>query len=142
MKQCTSCKDTTELTNFNKKSSSPDGLQNICKYCSRKRSRRYYQENHDSHLRSIMASKRERVKFNQTFILDYLSTHHCVDCGEKRTACLEFDHVRPGKKYMISKMVMEGYALQTIQKEIALCDVRCANCHRIKTAKDQRWFSA
>lgn len=82
-----------------------------------------------------------RVKENRTFILSYFDTHPCVDCGEKTPACLEFDHVRPGKFKIISELVSEGYALNTIKKEISLCDVRCANCHRKKTAIDFNWYS-
>ena len=47
---------------------------------------------------------------------------------------LDFDHVRGTKKRSIGVMVCSGaVSLETLQEEIAKCDVRCANCHRIKT---------
>jgi hypothetical protein len=30
----------------------------------------------------------------------------------------------------------------TILKELSKCDVRCANCHRRRTARDFKWFRA
>lgn len=62
-----------------------------------------------------------------------------VDCGEKDIVVLEFDHVRGEKKMNISSMV-SAYCLKTIQGEIEKCDIRCANCHRKKTAKERNYF--
>jgi wyosine [tRNA(Phe)-imidazoG37] synthetase (radical SAM superfamily) len=39
-------------------------------------------------------------------------------------------------------MVSKGYAIESIEAEIAKCDILCVFCHRVKTAKDQRWYSA
>ena len=59
----------------------------------------------------------------------------CKDCGESNPLVLDFDHVR-GKKIMcISNMVRNSYSIETIQKEIDKCEVRCANCHRLITYK-------
>lgn len=54
---------------------------------------------------------------------------------------LEFDHVRGVKKGDVSLMARQGLALKTIDAEIAKCDVRCANCHRRRTAITQGWYS-
>lgn len=69
----------------------------------------------------------------------YLETHSCVDCGESRLACLDLDHVRD-KKAPVSKLVAAGYSIPTVQKELDKCEVRCANCHRVKTAREQGWW--
>jgi hypothetical protein len=47
---------------------------------------------------------------------------------------LEFDHVRGTKYLNISQLVGTHRALQLIINEIDKCDVRCCNCHRIKTS--------
>ena len=59
----------------------------------------------------------------------------CVDCGyNKHPAALEFDHRNPSeKKFSIGAGWNRG--LDQLLKEIAKCDVRCGNCHAIKTAE-------
>lgn len=56
----------------------------------------------------------------------------CLDCGyREHPAALDFDH-RPGtlKKFQIGKSQLSW---ERVLVEIAKCDVRCANCHRIRT---------
>ena len=72
-------------------------------------------------------------------IYDYLSTHPCVDCGETNPIVLEFDHLGD-KTDTIAHMVGMGVSLERIKKEVAKCEVRCANCHRIKTVNERGWF--
>ena len=59
--------------------------------------------------------------------------------GEKNPAVLDFDHLRD-KKYNLTDLIRKGYSLVTIEVEIEKCLVRCANCHRIKTSKEQNWY--
>ena len=66
-------------------------------------------------------------------LLDGLKSKPCMDCGNSFPAiCMDFDH-RPGtvKKFQISVKAL--CALARIEKEIAKCDIVCANCHRIRT---------
>lgn len=57
----------------------------------------------------------------------------CIDCGYNEHACvLDFDHVRGKKIGSISKM-LRTHSWNEVLKEIEKCEVRCANCHRIKT---------
>lgn len=37
-------------------------------------------------------------------------------------------------------MIVEGYGINSIREEIAKCEVRCANCHGIKTARDFKYW--
>jgi hypothetical protein len=78
---------------------------------------------------------------NAQFVLDYLRTHPCVDCGESDPVVLEFDHVRGKKDGSISAMVSAGRPIAVIQAEIEKCDVRCANCHRETTVTQLGWMS-
>jgi hypothetical protein len=56
----------------------------------------------------------------------------CIDCGENNHIVLDFDHLKD-KKYNISRMIHDGFSWAAIKKEIAKCEVVCANCHRIRT---------
>lgn len=56
----------------------------------------------------------------------------CMDCGETNPIVLDFDHLKD-KKYNVSRMIHDGFSWAAIKKEIAKCEVVCANCHRIRT---------
>lgn len=132
MKKCTKCNKTKPLEEFNKRKTGKDGLNSRCKSCVRQ----YNNEDYKSkpHRReSIRANSQARVQAARRFVFDYLSTHPCVDCDESDVIVLEFDH-RGDKKSDIASM-LKSNNIQSIEKEIAKCDVRCANCHRRKTAK-------
>lgn len=127
-----------EVIEFNKNKSKADGLNGICKECSRARSKKYYLQNHEKHIKEVKLRKNKVIKQNREFIIDYLKENPCVDCGETDIIVLEFDHQRD-KKHNVSSL-LRSHSLKTIKEEIAKCLVRCANCHRRKTAKDQGWF--
>ena len=57
----------------------------------------------------------------------------CVDCGNTDIRVLEFDHVRGEKIWSVSEMVTRGSGMDVLLAEIAKCEVRCRNCHVIKT---------
>ncbi len=49
---------------------------------------------------------------------------------------LDFDHVKGDKIENVSIMINSGASLERLILEIEKCEIRCANCHRRKTAKD------
>ena len=59
----------------------------------------------------------------------------CVDCGySEHAVALDFDH-RPGEIKLFSIGIKWEGALVPLLAEIAKCDIRCANCHRVRTAE-------
>ena len=83
--------------------------------------------------------KRHRAR-NRKFIHDYLASHPCIDCGNANPIVLEFDHLRD-KQFGIGRMAGGGHwSLDRIKGEIEKCEVRCANCHRIRHAKESSWY--
>jgi hypothetical protein len=73
------------------------------------------------------------VERNVSYLLDILRRHPCVDCQERDPIVLEFDHIGP-KRAPVTRLAWHGCSLATIDEEIRQCEVRCANCHRRKTA--------
>jgi hypothetical protein len=80
-----------------------------------------------------LSASRWRRRRNVLFVRDVLERNSCVDCREDDICVLEFDHVG-AKTKAISVLVSGEYSLSRIAAEIAHCEVRCANCHRRRTA--------
>lgn len=131
MKTCNTCKELKPLEDFQKRATNKDGRTGKCKLCKRKYDNEHY-ASHPQRRVEIRESNSKRVKIIQDWIRDYLAINHCVDCGESDLIVLEFDH-RGNKEFNVSSM-MRGHSLENVKKEVAKCDVRCANCHRRKTA--------
>lgn len=137
MKTCKKCEQRKPLEEFQKCARNKDGHTGMCKVCKRKYDNAHYKANPERR-QYIRANSYERMLKNKDYIWDYLSTHPCIDCGEKDPVVLEFDH-RENKVENIAVMVHEN-SLAKLKTEIAKCDVRCANCHRRKTAIDFGWW--
>jgi hypothetical protein len=79
--------------------------------------------------------KRRRARLrNRLDNIAYLAAHPCVDCGEDDLRVLEYDHVRGEKRDDVGRLISTGAGVERIEAERAKCDVRCANCHREKSA--------
>jgi len=80
-----------------------------------------------------------RKKQNNEYVQSYLASHPCIDCGENDPIVLEFDHRDPSqKKYNISERRRPVFSINTLKSEIEKCDIRCANCHRRRTHKQNK----
>lgn len=138
MKTCTRCKQTKLETDFNFKIKSRDILQSHCKTCSRAYIRSHYKNNRDYYL---LKARRRNEKIRtviRKYMWDYLIDHPCMDCGEKNPVVLEFDHLK-NKTIEVSRLVRYS-SINRIKTEIEKCEIRCANCHRRKTAIQYGWY--
>jgi len=133
MKTCSTCKRPKPLSAYAINRRKKDGRQTLCRECKKERDKRYYATNKKRMKHQIAESKAKRADKNHTWLLQYLTEHPCMDCGEDDLLVLELDHVRGRKKGDVVKLVLGGYSLKTIKKEITKCEVRCANCHRRRT---------
>lgn len=51
---------------------------------------------------------------------------------------MDYDHRNPADKLIgVAGLVSRGNKWERIEAEIAKCDLVCANCHRIRTHKEQ-----
>ena len=137
-KKCRHCKKKKLLAEFSKHAKNKTGVANICKTCKQAYDNAYYAANL-SRRKAVTSSRRAQRLSAHRFVCEYLLTHFCVDCGEADPIVLEFDHVR-GKK-LASISVLKNRSKKIVEREIKKCVVRCANCHRRKTAKQFSWRS-
>lgn len=134
LKRCGTCGTSKPGTDFNRKSSRADGLQEVCRDCNRESSRRYYAHRREHHIAVIRARTDAQRARSLSFIAQYLLAHPCADCGVGDLRVLDFDH-RPDapKRDAVMQLVRNGFSIRTIAEEIRQCDVRCRNCHAIVT---------
>jgi hypothetical protein len=79
-----------------------------------------------------------RHKAKYTAVLENFRAKPCADCGYSfPTCCMDFHHVYGVKKFNISDGRSWKVPMPELLKEIAKCTVICANCHRIRHAKQR-----
>ena len=143
-KTCTKCGEEKALTEFYTHSNNRDGRLNTCKQCRcayEKRRRASLNTEQRVALSKVKRKSAHRMRARKRqAVWDYLLEHPCVDCGERDPVVLEFDHVRGDKTYNISQMAISPKSSDDIWREIAKCEVRCANCHRKVTAARAGWY--
>lgn len=102
----------------------------------------HYQKYTSEYLWNAKRQKRNRSVHNYSELLLYFANHHCIDCGESRPQVLEFDHRDGVKKDATISSKIKDWPWSRMLLEIAKCDVRCANCHRRRTHRQQKsWAS-
>lgn len=140
-KFCRLCKIDKDINEFAWKAKAKNLRQSYCKECQKIRSKAHYAGNREKYIEKARKRNRLILRQIQDYVWKYLSTHACIDCGESDIVVLEFDHI--GKKaHNLSELIRERSSLTVVMKEIEKCSVRCANCHRRKTAKDFDWKKA
>lgn len=87
--------------------------------------REWYEKNRDKR-RATMARQTERVRA----VIAEAKRGGCTRCEESDPRCLDFHHCRGEKEFALSRALHRGYGVERVQREIAKCDVLCANCHR------------
>jgi len=106
--------------------------------------KRYQREYHrhewyPTHTKERIQETKDRRAALQEWYTNYKATLQCRNCGEWRPECLQFHHRDPKeKKFNIGEWIKNGVSLETLQAEIAKCDVLCANCHAVET-QNQRY---
>jgi hypothetical protein len=98
---------------------------------------RKYQSNIKNKKRYNKLQKQRRLNLTNKnrLLVNAFKSKPCLDCGNNYPIeCMDFDHINGEKLYNVSKMV-HHCSTNAMLNEIAKCEVVCANCHRIRTAK-------
>lgn len=123
------------------------------------REQRYYEKNKTA----ILARARERWKSDPSYrrrrikalkasqlkhkreidaLLAKLKSRPCLDCKRRYPPyVMDFDHVKGRKSFQVSIARRLWVSVARILKEIAKCELVCANCHRERTHKRTRDMS-
>ncbi len=72
-------------------------------------------------------------------IISQLKNKPCMDCQGWFEPCqMDFDHRDPSIKIQNIGLMKGHRKMKTILEEIAKCDLVCANCHRLRTLKQNK----
>lgn len=139
MKWCPGCSKQLPVQSFGQNRSHSDGLASYCRPCKKRIDAEGYKARSEHH-RTLTRewARQARIRCSK-FLFEYLASHPCVDCGESDPIVLEFDHVTGIKLNHVSEFNRNASTIK-LRNEITKCEVRCANCHRRKTAKERGWF--
>lgn len=126
MKTCYKCKEELELVEFAINKSKPDGLNSQCRKCQKILRKIHYEK----HKKKTISQVKDYKKSVQEYIIK-VKDAPCKDCDKKYPYyVMDFDHLGD-KDFSLSMYHTKG--LNLVKKEIAKCELVCANCHRQRT---------
>ena len=139
-KECTRCSQLKDVAEFTFKHRATGVLHSFCRACHKAWNRQHYERNRATYIANARRNSARYHAENLDRVRQYLGAHPCVDCGEADPVVLEFDHRdRSAKRMPVSIMLRRFFSWEQIKREIDKCDVRCANCHRRRTALQFGW---
>lgn len=131
---CARCHSEKPVEAFPIKDKARGTRRSYCLPCRSDYGKQHYQANKPYYLAKNVRARVEHRKTNRDIAYEYLVTHPCVDCGEADPVVLDFDHIDPTTKLFCVGTMLSREATPAIVREMAKCVVRCANCHRMRTA--------
>lgn len=105
-----------------------------------KKNRQKWKDDYEANKESRKASSRDSLARRQRRIKEIVwnwKHQPCVDCGLVEPLVIDPDHVLGVKTQNISRMIRNVVKEAELIAELTKCVPRCANCHRLKTAKEQ-----
>ena len=131
-KTCRRCRRVLPLSEFPLRRKDGTRRHGHCRDCKAAYQRQWYERNKDRHIANVAAAN-SRIRAANRTLVRRLKDRPCADCGGRFPPhVMDFDHVRGRKRGDIARMKMQT-STEALLREIAKCDVVCANCHRIRT---------
>lgn len=140
MKTCSECSILKNDDDFSFRNKKSNIRNSKCKVCHAEYVRTHYAQNKSKYIKRAKASSVEYRKDTRQKMLEYLSDKKCKDCEISDIRVLDFDHRNSKSKRKSVAQMMRNCSWNTILQEIHKCDIRCANCHRIRTSKQFNWY--
>lgn len=131
---CARCHGEQPIEAFPIKDKARGTRRSYCVPCRSEYGKEHYRRNKPSYLAKNVTGRVRQRQSNRDVAYEYLVMHPCVDCGEPDPVVLDFDHVDPKTKLWTIGKMLSRQASPAIEREIEKCVVRCANCHRMRTA--------
>lgn len=140
-KICTKCRTEKNVSKFSFRWRAKNKRHPWCRPCTRTHNMNRYYANHAHYTKHHTFLTKDKRQEKSLKVLHYLQAHPCIDCGETDPIVLEFDH-RDGSEKISAVATMLGHncGWEKIKTEIDKCDVRCANCHRRRTASKRNYM--
>ena len=95
--------------------------------------KRWYEKNKATHVANVRMNTERYRQAAREHVWGLKENSPCTDCGlHYPHYVMQYDHL-DNKVLDVSRMVQDGYSIATIDKEIAKCELVCANCHCVRT---------
>jgi hypothetical protein len=137
MRTCSTCGVEKPLEEFPFRSDRPTVRYGTCRDCKRLYARKHYAANTDYYKDKASRQRTRQQVDNFRDLITYLRAHPCIDCGETDVRVLQFDHIDPSLKSRDVSVMVRSCQWSRVLEEIEKCEVRCANCHRLKTLAER-----
>jgi hypothetical protein len=132
-KKCRRCGELKPIEEFVWRRKAAGKRGPYCKHCRASYAQAHYAANRQLYIERARRRKQVVGEQRVAYLVEFLSAHPCVDCGESDPIVLEFDHLAD-KAFTIGEGLRDRN-WDSVLAEIAKCDVVCANCHRRRTAR-------
>lgn len=139
LRRCSRCRELKSLIEFPFRDINTGARGHYCRSCQAAYRRQHYERNKPDYIQRAMTEMRMKREDGLLRLHEYLRAHPCIECGERDITVLEFDHIDPATKKIAVGVMVGRRSWATILAEIDKCEVRCANCHRRRTARQQGW---
>ena len=127
--RCARCHEWKPVAAFPR---SRSGQLSYCTNCRRKYDQRYYAERGGTARRERQRSRRSREREWMRALKERAS---CADCkGAFPGYVMQWDHL-PGQEKIADISRMAGRTRAVVLAEVAKCELVCANCHAVRTAR-------
>lgn len=132
-KGCTVCGEMLPVTAFPLRKRGAAARRAYCRPCKSAYQRAWYERNRERHLAAVRRLRADYVRRNRRIVATAKAVP-CHDCGQRFPPyVMDFDHVRGEKIDLVPRMAVRPVPLLVLLREIAKCEVVCANCHRLRT---------